>query len=90
MLVRYWFEFDFTNENIPYGLSMGCGLTAYNHDDAISLLNEHVFKDIPIPKIKKFIENIDISTLDAGHILPNMLPPNLRGVWFPLGFNVFK
>jgi len=40
-----------------------------------------------MPEIKKVIENVDVSTLDAGHVLPNMSPPNIRGVWFPLRYN---
>lgn len=82
---RYWFEFD--DDNLPFGIKMGCGVTAHNYDDALYLLNEKVFKGATIPKIKGMIEDIDISTLDAGHVLPNMYPPNIRGVWFPLGYN---
>jgi hypothetical protein len=66
---------------------MGCGITAWNYDDAISLLDKQIFKGAPIPKVTKFIENIDVSTLDANHILPNIgNPPNVRGIWYPMGF----
>jgi hypothetical protein len=27
-----------------------------------------------------------VSTLDKGHVLPNMAAPNERGIWYPLGF----
>jgi hypothetical protein len=91
MLKRYWFEFERSSfSKLPPGIDLGCGITAYNYDDAIFLLNKEVFKDRPMPSIKKVIENVDVSTLDAGHVLLNMLPPNLRGIWFPFGFNDFK
>lgn len=84
---RYWFEFEFIDSDIPFGTNMGCGVTAYNYDDAINLLNEKVFKSRSIPKIQKMIESVDVSTLDAGHVLPNMSSPNIRGIWFPLGYS---
>ena len=33
-------------------------------------------------RVTDIIEDVDVSTLDANHVLP----PNLRGVWFPLGY----
>ena len=54
---------------------------------ALCLLKEKVFNGATLPEIKNMIENVDVSTLDAGHVLPNMSPPNIRGVWFPLGYN---
>ena len=91
MLIRYWFEFQYSHHSeVPIGLGLGCGVTAYNYDDAIFLLGKEVFENKPIAPIKKVIENVDVSTLDAGHVLPNMLPPNLRGIWYPFGYNVFK
>ena len=29
------------------------------------------------------VEDIDIRELDQNHVVPNMAPVNLRGVWFP-------
>jgi len=29
---------------------------------------------------------VDVSTLDHGHVLPNMEVVLLRGVWFPKGY----
>ncbi len=91
MLIRYWFEFQYNHySELPIGLDLGCGVTAYNYDDAIFLLRKEVFKDGDIAIIKKVIENVDVSTLDAGHVLPNMLPTSLRGIWYPFGYSVFK
>lgn len=84
---RYWFEFDRGSEpEHRVWVLIGCGVTANDEDDARQLLKNRVFRvDGPAP-IKRVIENIDVSTLDPGHVLPNMHAPNLRGVWFPLGF----
>lgn len=86
-MIRFWFKFQFDDsKSVPYGTRIGCGITAYNYEDAINILKEKVFKDKPIAAITQCIENIDISELDQGHVLPNMAPPNIRGVWFPLGY----
>jgi len=91
MLIRYWFEFQYNHySELPYGLARGCGITAYNYEDALFLLSKEVFKNAPLAQIKKVIENVDVSTLDMGHVLPNILPPDLRGIWYPFGYNVFK
>jgi len=84
-LVRFWFEFNLT-DNYSF-LGLGCGVSAWNYDDAINILNEKIFINNPSPSIKNVIEDIDVSTLDQGHVLPNMLPPNNRGVWYPMGYD---
>ena len=86
--MRYWFEFcdeEGSRSAVP-GALRGCGVTAIDVDDALNLLRDLVFKNDSLPKIGKIVENIDISTLDPDHILPNMAPPNRRGVWFPQGY----
>ncbi|MBA3694977.1 MAG: hypothetical protein H0W77_16360 [Acidobacteria bacterium] len=74
LLTRYWFI-----TNIQYNF----GLTAYSIEDARKLIDEanktFRFKF----EIIEIIENIDISTLDENHILPNIGAPNFRGVWYP-------
>jgi hypothetical protein len=35
-----------------------------------------------VPQPARVVEDVDVSTLDAGHVLPNMRAPNERGVWF--------
>ena len=77
-LTRYWIEFDVEH-------SHGYGVTAFTSDDALGLLRERVFSD-ELPPVARLVEDIDVSSLDAGHVLPNMSPPNRRGVWFPQGF----
>lgn len=85
---KYWFEFGFNENSLPFGIRMGCGLTAFDYSDALNLLSNKVFKDKPLPNIIKTIENIDVSTLDPGHVLPNMLSPDKRGIWFPPGYDM--
>lgn len=88
-MVRYWFEFDVTAADfhiIPYGTLIGCGVTAYNYEDALKIIKEKVFNSSELPVIKRMVENVDIRTLDQGHVIPNMLAPVVRGVWFPPGY----
>jgi hypothetical protein len=82
-LTRYWLKFKGSLPDLPPGLILGCGVTAFDYADAISIVQQKVFKGKELPEIKTKIENIDISTLDKGHVLPNMKDPTLRGVWFP-------
>lgn len=85
-LHRYWIVFDDPRRR-ALGFDLGCGVTAFDLRDAISLLESHVFKgSLPFP-IASTIEDVDIRTLDQGHVIPNMLPPSSRGIWFPLGYS---
>lgn len=84
---RFWFEFSISDyQTAPPGIGYGCGITAYDHADALQQLNTFVIKGCNSVEIKSCIEDVDVSTLDQGHVLPNMAQPNLRGVWFPLGY----
>jgi hypothetical protein len=85
-LRRFWFEFNSDDDNLPFGMRLGCGVTAWNYDDALNIIkNKTLTKDLP--KIKKVIEGIDLSTLDINHILVNISSPsNLRGIWYPGGY----
>lgn len=80
MLKRYWFRF----EALPYPnpFNLGCGVTAYDHDDAISLVMEG-FGSLEIPEILECISDVDVSTLDHRHVLPNIGNLSIRGMWFP-------
>jgi hypothetical protein len=88
ILTRYWIEFENVDLNVSEysshaGLGWGVGVTAHNWDDALSLLQDLLFRGDPIPNITHVIENIDVSNLDDGHILPNIGPPTFRGIWYP-------
>ena len=86
-LRRYWFKFDITiQNNPPIGTLVGCGVTAYNYDDAMNLIKEMVFKTINIPPLIECIEDVNVLSLDSNHVLPNMGLVTVRGIWFPLGY----
>jgi hypothetical protein len=87
MLHRFWLEFEFDKpEDAPFGVRPGCGVTARTQEEAMSLVQQRVFGGEAIPRIRKFVVDIDISTLDPGHIRPNMGNPIVPGIWFPLGY----
>ncbi len=73
-MTRCWFKAD---------RGRGYGVTALSRDDAELLLASAGFvrgRDFDVLEV---IENVDIRTLDENHVLPNMGPPNTRGIWFP-------
>jgi len=87
-LHRYWFKFALTlSDPHPPGTLLGCGVTAYSQEDAVALVVEKVFTKIPLPAIESVQEDVDISTLDAGHVRPNMGNVLKRGIWFPIGYD---
>jgi len=81
---RFWIRF----KSIPQysSLRLGCGVTAYDYDDAVSILRDTVFRNKELPLVDTVVEDIDVSTLDQKHVVPNMEPVIWRGVWFPKGF----
>ena len=86
-MIRYWFEFKESDSIYSLGVQLGCGVTAFNYEDAVKILEETIFIRQKLPAIKNYIENIDIRNLDQGHVIPNMWTPNFRGVWYPIGFH---
>jgi len=87
-LRRFWFTFNLCfGDPHPPGTLIGCGVTAFDQEDAIEILNQQVFVSSPCPAIKALIADVDVSTLDPGHVTPNMGDPTRRGVWFPLGYS---
>ncbi|MBD1363505.1 hypothetical protein IDJ77_06765 [Mucilaginibacter sp. ZT4R22] len=84
LLLRYWFEFESDEIPSPIPIGWGVGLTAYSYDNAIHLLAITIFLNESMPEIKRCIENIDISTLEKNHVLPNVGASNFRGLWFPI------
>jgi len=86
-LRRFWFEFEFAvGASAPLGTRLGCGVTAQDVDEARQLVFERVFKGLAKPRIARVLEDVDVSSLDASHVLPNMGNALVRGVWFPLGY----
>lgn len=86
-LTRYWFEFQRTKNVIAHGVQIGCGVTAFDYPDALQLLQVKMLKDDGIPEILNCLENVDIRTLDQGHVIPNVWPPTERRIWYPLFYH---
>jgi len=73
-LRRYWFK---TKEHL------GLGVTAFSVDDAKRLIDEAARRLGRDYEILGIVEDVDVCDLDQGHVVPNMGPPNFRGVWYP-------
>ena len=85
-LNRYWFIFKCPPDCHP--LNMGCGVTAYNYDDAITIIDKEIFSVCQSLEVDYCKKDIDISSLDKNHIIPNMEPVVWRGIWFPKGYKL--
>ncbi len=79
MLRRYWFSF--VKSGLPSVLNIGCGVTAYDERDARSMLIDKVFPVFGARDVVSVAENVDVNSLDDGHVRPNMGIPSNRGVW---------
>ena len=82
MLRRYWFTFD--AQRGSFRVRQGCGVTAMNHGDALALLRQRLAAE-DVEAVRACIEDVDVSTLDVQHILPNIGDVTVRGIWFPIG-----
>lgn len=80
-MIRYWFEFQ--GDDLPIGLLFGCGVTAHTGEDAISIIKDTYFPGGPLPRIKRVVADVDVSTLDQNHVVPNMGSVVWRGIWWP-------
>ncbi len=74
LLRRFWF---------PTTSGHGYGVTAYSQQEAESLAQAAATSLGLSFEPSEVVADIDIQTLDAGHVIPNMGPPNFHGVWFP-------
>jgi hypothetical protein len=76
-LTKYWLEFS---ELTIHGL--GVGVTAYNIEDAASLVSKALFANAQVPAFRyRIIQSLD--ELEQDHVLPNIGLISFRGVWFP-------
>ena len=73
-LRRFWF---------PIPGHLGIGVTAASRAEA-EVLASAAAKQLRWQfTAAGVVENVDIRDLDQNHVVPNMTPPNWRGVWFP-------
>jgi plastocyanin len=85
-LRRYWFEFDvdssFATSGLRARLADGCGVTGRDEDDCLELIKQDVIAGNELPKVKRVVRDIDLSTLSA-MIRRTMRGARHRGVWYP-------
>jgi hypothetical protein len=73
-LRRFWF---------PIPGHLGIGVTASTRAEA-EVLAAGAAAQLCWPFVASgAVEDVDVRELDQNHVVPNMAPPNWRGVWFP-------
>ncbi len=95
LLTRFWLEFSVSrppdaDSIILDGGPYYFGVTAYSYEDALLILRQNL--TIPADaELVRVTEDVDISSLDVRHILPNIpVSPSWRGIWYPSGYQVHK
>lgn len=86
---RFWIEFP-VDDSTPLALVRGVGVTAENEDEALALVRRDVLRGEPLPLPSRIVPDVDVSTLDEHHVLPNVGVVIWRGIWFPSGFERWK
>ncbi len=81
----FWFRFEPLPR--PTAINLGCGVTAYSRDDALSLIREHVFGSNDPPPIIDYIEDVRLDQIEQNHVRPNIGNIQRRGIWFPQGYS---
>ena len=81
---KFWFRFEKLQR--PTALNLGCGVSAFDYEDALNLLKERIFGPNGPPPIVQCIEDVQISDLEKSHVLPNIGSMDIRGIWFPQGY----
>ena len=62
---------------------LGFGVTAWSLEDAIQLLGTEGIDILENLGQFQIRENVTFAELDQNHVVPNMGPMVMRGVWFP-------
>jgi hypothetical protein len=62
---------------------LGFGVTAYSLDDAVSIIRGWGFKLPDDLKLLTIREGITVADLDQPHVVSNMGPIVIRGLWYP-------
>ncbi len=73
-LRRFWFALS---------AGPGIGVTAGSEAEARALAEAARARYAPEAAITGVTPDVDVSTLDATHVVPNAGPVVVRGVWFP-------
>ena len=83
VLHRFWLTVADDGNTSP----VGYGVTAFDEADALDILGRVVFAGRFLPNVLEVRADVDVRDLDRGHVVPNMNPPNWRGVWYPKGYD---
>jgi hypothetical protein len=83
-LRKFWFVFERLQQ--PSAINLGCGVTAYDKDDAIILLRDYIFGNNGPPTILNCIEDVSLDQIEQKHARPNIGDTEVRGIWFPQGY----
>ena len=75
-LHRYWIRL----QPGPGASSSEFGVTAYSEADALGIIKHVVFPGSAMPDVGEIRADVDVRDLDQGHVIPNMAPPNWRGI----------
>jgi hypothetical protein len=83
-LRRYWLEFNVA----PHpAMKIGVGVTAWNLDDARTLVTSAAVSKVAHVEPSRVVEDVDLRELDQSHVLPNaVVATSVRGIWYPQGF----
>lgn len=73
-LTRFWF---------PATRGIGVGVTAYSLEQARAWAEQALPRLPPDAALGAPVLNVDVRELDQDHVVPNMGPCNLEGVWYP-------
>ena len=80
----FWFEFAIPQDaDCPPGVREGVGVTATDRDDALGIVAQRLFGGRELPPVCLEVEDVAFHRLDPWQVLPNMVDPAPRGVWFP-------
>ena len=72
-MTRYWFKTR---------LRLGIGVTPHTLEDARRMISERLTIG-DFGEIIEIVTDVDVRSLDQGHVIPNMGPCSNRGIWYP-------
>jgi hypothetical protein len=62
---------------------LGYGITAFSLEDALAIIEDAGYSLPEDKSVLRIIEGVRVSDLDQLHVVPNMGPIVVRGLWFP-------
>lgn len=83
-LQKFWFRF----EPLPRAtaVNIGCGVTAFDREDAFSIIKQCIFGENDPPPILECKNDVSLDDIEQNHARPNVGDLEVRGIWFPQGY----